>query len=108
MRNDVQMVLIINTKLQVTITLMCLKAGSRMPVVKGVPLVEPSDSLFWFNRPDLLLPLLHFILFQVCVHVYTWYDDDENELFNLSNDHVDTCFFARRIRFNWRSSVGHG
>jgi hypothetical protein len=27
-------------------------------------LVRPRDDLFWFNRPQLLLYLIHFILFQ--------------------------------------------
>jgi mlo protein len=31
-------------------------------------LVRPRDDLFWFNRPQLLLYLIHFILFQVSKH----------------------------------------
>ncbi|RRT69982.1 hypothetical protein B296_00005344 [Ensete ventricosum] len=37
----------------------------RGDVVKGVPVVQPADDLFWFNRPRLLLFLIHFVLFQV-------------------------------------------
>ncbi|TXG73876.1 hypothetical protein EZV62_002455 [Acer yangbiense] len=33
-------------------------------VLKGVPVVQLSDHLFWFNRPRLILYLINFILFQ--------------------------------------------
>ncbi|KAL7596452.1 hypothetical protein Lser_V15G28471 [Lactuca serriola] len=57
-------VLLVGTKLQVIITKMGLRIQERGAVVKGTPLVEPTDNLFWFNRPDLLLYLIHFVLFQ--------------------------------------------
>lgn len=60
-----QIVLLVGTKLQVIITKMGLRIQERGAVVKGTPLVEPTDNLFWFNRPDLLLYLIHFVLFQV-------------------------------------------
>ncbi|KAJ7516464.1 hypothetical protein O6H91_22G059100 [Diphasiastrum complanatum] len=28
--------------------------------------VRPRDGLFWFNKPELLLSLIHFIFFQIC------------------------------------------
>ncbi|KAI3522994.1 hypothetical protein L1887_01046 [Cichorium endivia] len=57
-------VLLVGTKLQVVITKMGLRIQERGQVVKGTPLVEPTDNLFWFNRPHLLLYLIHFVLFQ--------------------------------------------
>ncbi|CAA6655637.1 unnamed protein product [Spirodela intermedia] len=36
----------------------------RGDVVKGTPVVQPTDDHFWFNRPKLLLYLIHFVLFQ--------------------------------------------
>ncbi|XP_054813846.1 MLO-like protein 6 [Prosopis cineraria] len=57
-------ILLVGTKLQVIITEMGLKIQERGDVVKGVPLVQPGDDLFWFNRPRLLLYLIHFVLFQ--------------------------------------------
>ncbi|XP_028808056.1 MLO-like protein 6 [Neltuma alba] len=57
-------ILLVGTKLQVIITKMGLKIEERGDVVKGVPLVQPGDDLFWFNRPRLLLYLIHFVLFQ--------------------------------------------
>lgn len=59
------MILLVGTKLQVIITKMGLKLKERGEVVKGTPLVEPGDHLFWFNNPRLILYLIHFVLFQV-------------------------------------------
>ncbi|GMP50473.1 hypothetical protein CsSME_00017079 [Camellia sinensis var. sinensis] len=58
-------ILLVGTKLQVIITKMGLRIAERGGVVKGTPVVEPGDELFWFNRPRLLLYLIHFVLFQV-------------------------------------------
>ncbi|KAF2295854.1 hypothetical protein GH714_034586 [Hevea brasiliensis] len=37
---------------------------SRGDVVKGAPVVQPGDDLFWFGRPRLILFLIHLVLFQ--------------------------------------------
>lgn len=60
-----QIILLIGTKLQVVITKMALQIMERGDVVKGAPVVQPTDEHFWFNRPKLLLYLIHFVLFQV-------------------------------------------
>ncbi|KAK9124307.1 hypothetical protein Sjap_013909 [Stephania japonica] len=57
-------ILLVGTKLQVIITRMGLRIQDKGDVVKGVPIVQPADNLFWFNRPHLLLFLIHFVLFQ--------------------------------------------
>ncbi|KAI4334426.1 hypothetical protein L6164_019122 [Bauhinia variegata] len=57
-------VLLIGTKLQVIITKMGLRINQRGEVVKGAPVVQPRDDLFWFNRPRLILYLINFVLFQ--------------------------------------------
>jgi mlo protein len=56
---------LVGTKLQVIITNMGLRIQERGEVVKGVPVVQPGDDLFWFNRPRLILYLINFVLFQV-------------------------------------------
>ncbi|KDP44089.1 hypothetical protein JCGZ_05556 [Jatropha curcas] len=43
---------------------MALGIQERGEVVKGVPVVQPGDDLFWFNRPRLILYLINFVLFQ--------------------------------------------
>lgn len=60
-----QVILLVGTKLQVIITKMGLRIHERGEVVKGVPVVQPGDHLFWFNRPRLILYLINFVLFQV-------------------------------------------
>ncbi|EEF39797.1 Protein MLO, putative [Ricinus communis] len=59
------MLLLVGTKLQGIITLMCLDSHDKSHVVRGTLLVRPSDHFFWFGWPKLLLHLIHFILFQV-------------------------------------------
>ncbi|XP_076908847.1 MLO-like protein 2 [Bidens hawaiensis] len=71
-------VLLIGTKLQVIITKMGLSIQERGEVVQGVPVVQPGDDLFWFNRPRLILYLINFVLFtnayQVAFFAWTWYE----------------------------------
>ncbi|XP_047171556.1 MLO-like protein 6 [Vigna umbellata] len=57
-------ILLVGTKLQVIITEMGLRIQQRGEILKGVPLVQPGDYLFWFNRPALILYLINFVLFQ--------------------------------------------
>lgn len=44
---------------------MALEIIERHAVVQGIPLVQGSDKYFWFGRPQLVLHLIHFALFQV-------------------------------------------
>ncbi|KAK1411975.1 hypothetical protein QVD17_32872 [Tagetes erecta] len=71
-------VLLIGTKLQVIITKMGLSIQGTGEVIQGVPVVQPGDNLFWFNRPRLILYLINFVLFQnafqVAFFAWTWYE----------------------------------
>ncbi|KAK9290655.1 hypothetical protein L1049_008828 [Liquidambar formosana] len=71
-------ILLVGTKLQVIITKMGLKIQERGEVVKGNPVVQPGDELFWFNRPRLILYLINFVLFQnafqLAFFAWTWYE----------------------------------
>lgn len=67
-----QIILLVGTKLQVIITKMAVKIQERGDVVKGTPVVQPGDDLFWFCRPRFLLFLIHFILFQVIIRLSTF------------------------------------
>ncbi|XP_024982402.1 MLO-like protein 6 [Cynara cardunculus var. scolymus] len=71
-------ILLIGTKLQVIITKMGLSIQQRGEVVQGVPVVQPGDDLFWFNRPRLILYLINFVLFQnafqLAFFAWTWYE----------------------------------
>ncbi|XWS73734.1 hypothetical protein CRYUN_Cryun02cG0154000 [Craigia yunnanensis] len=71
-------ILLVGTKLQVIITKMGLRIQERGEVVKGVPVVQPGDDLFWFNRPQLILFLIKFVLFQnafqLAFFAWTWFE----------------------------------
>lgn len=71
-------ILLVGAKLQVIITKMGLRAQERGFVVRGGPLVQPGDELFWFNRPRLILFLINFVLFlnafQVAFFAWSWYE----------------------------------
>ncbi|KAH6757738.1 hypothetical protein C2S51_038666 [Perilla frutescens var. frutescens] len=71
-------ILLVGTKLQVIITKMGLRIQERGEVVKGVPVVQPGDDLFWFNRPHLILYLINFVLFQnafqLAFFAWSWYE----------------------------------
>ncbi|XP_075506342.1 MLO-like protein 6 [Primulina tabacum] len=71
-------ILLVGTKLQVIITKMGLRIQERGEVVKGVPVVQPGDDLFWFKRPRLILFLINFVLFQnafqLAFFVWTTYE----------------------------------
>ncbi|KAG2320049.1 hypothetical protein Bca52824_013262 [Brassica carinata] len=56
-------VLIVGTKLQVIITKLGLRIQEKGDVVRGAPLVQPGDDLFWFDKPSFMLLLIHLVLF---------------------------------------------
>lgn len=43
---------------------MAKEIQDKATVIKGAPVVEPSDRFFWFNRPGWVLFLIHLTLFQ--------------------------------------------
>ncbi|GLT79340.1 hypothetical protein SLA2020_508320 [Shorea laevis] len=56
-------VLVLGTKLQVIVTRMAIQINNQNNVIRGTPLVQPNDKLFWFGKPRFVLTLLHFTLF---------------------------------------------
>ncbi|CAI9787737.1 unnamed protein product [Fraxinus pennsylvanica] len=59
----VTLVLFVGAKLQHIIATLALESAGLSGVFAG-PRIKPRDELFWFNKPELLLSLIHFILFQ--------------------------------------------
>ncbi|GAB2284538.1 MLO-like protein 11 [Dionaea muscipula] len=59
----ISLVLLIGTKLQNVIATLTLESAGISGFFSGTKL-KPRDDLFWFKRPELLLKLIHFILFQ--------------------------------------------
>ncbi|KAJ3675355.1 hypothetical protein LUZ60_004397 [Juncus effusus] len=58
------MLLIVGAKLEHIITELAHEVAERHTAVQGDLLVTPSDDLFWFGKPKIVLVLIHFILFQ--------------------------------------------
>ncbi|KAJ0838469.1 hypothetical protein HanPSC8_Chr14g0595191 [Helianthus annuus] len=56
--------LLVGTKLELVIMEMAQQIQDKATVVRGAPLVEPTNKFFWFNTPQLVLFLIHFTLFQ--------------------------------------------
>ncbi|KZV55521.1 MLO-like protein 8 [Dorcoceras hygrometricum] len=71
-------ILAVGTKLQAILTKMALEIMERHAVVQGIPLVQGSDKYFWFGRPQLVLQLIHFALFQNAFQItyffWIWYE----------------------------------
>jgi mlo protein len=57
----------VGTKLEIVIMEMAKQIQDKATVIKGAAVVELSNKLFWFNRPDWVLFLIHLTLFQVHV-----------------------------------------
>lgn len=70
-------ILLVGAKLQVVITKMGRRTHDMADVVKGTPMVQPGDDLFWFGRPWLILHLINFVLFQnafqLAFLMWSWY-----------------------------------
>lgn len=62
----VQLVLLVGTKLQHVIATLALESAGITGYYTETRL-KPRDELFWFKKPELLLSLIHFILFQVSI-----------------------------------------
>jgi len=56
--------LVLGSKMEHIITELALEVAHKHSAVEGDLVVAPSDDLFWFHRPKLVLLLIHIILFQ--------------------------------------------
>ncbi|XP_056862581.1 MLO-like protein 2 isoform X1 [Raphanus sativus] len=92
-------ILIVGTKLQVIITKLCLRIQEKGDVVRGAPVVQPGDDLFWFGRPRFILFLIHLVLFTVRFNilnrsVYYSQRHDITNLPSLLQNAFQLAFFA--------------
>ncbi|TYK11361.1 MLO-like protein 10 isoform X1 [Cucumis melo var. makuwa] len=85
-----RIILAVGSKLQAILTRMALEISEKHAVVQGIPLVQGSDKYFWFGRPQLILHLMHFALFQNAFQ--TTYI-----LSTLYSFGLNSCFFGGRI-----------
>lgn len=63
-----QLVLLVGTKLQHIIATLALESAG-ITGYNQVAKLKPRDELFWFKKPELLLSLIHFVLFQVTTNL---------------------------------------
>ncbi|XP_044511924.1 MLO-like protein 9 isoform X2 [Mangifera indica] len=79
-------ILAVGTKLQGIISQMAFEIKERHAVIQGIPLVQVSDSYFWFHRPQLILDLIHFVLFmnafEITYFFWIWYEFGLNSCFH--------------------------
>ncbi|CAL4896706.1 unnamed protein product [Urochloa decumbens] len=91
----VVIILSVGTKLQGIICRMAIDITERHAVIQGIPLVQVSDSYFWFAKPTFVLFLIHFTLFQngfqIIYFLWILYEYGMDSCFNDSKRFV----FAR-------------
>ncbi|CAN6692448.1 unnamed protein product [Malus baccata var. baccata] len=77
---------------KVIITKMGLRIQESGEVVKGLPVVQPGDHLFWLNRPRLILYLINFVLFQnafqLAFFAWSWYEFSLKSCFHEHTEDV--------------------
>ncbi|KAJ8629335.1 hypothetical protein MRB53_022658 [Persea americana] len=87
---------LVGMKLEVVIMEMAEQIQDRMSIVKGTPVIKPSNQFFWFNRPWWILFLIHFTLFQnafqMAYSLWIWYSFGLNSCF-----HEDVPIFLTRV-----------
>lgn len=59
-----QLLLAVGTKLEHIIIALAHEVAHKNSVITGNLVVTPSDQLFWFKKPRIVIYLIHFILFQ--------------------------------------------
>lgn len=59
-----QLILVMGAKLQHIIVTLAMESSGVTELITGTK-SRPRDELFWFKKPELLLSLIHFTLFQV-------------------------------------------
>ena len=84
-----QLLLLVGTKLEHIITELAQEVSERSSVVDETTPIKPSDELFWFDSPNLVLYLIHFILFQnsfeIAFFVWIWVITFNFFYFNLTS-----------------------
>ncbi|XP_020538057.1 MLO-like protein 1 isoform X2 [Jatropha curcas] len=58
------LLLAVGTKLEHVITQLAHEVAEKHVAVKGDLVIQPSDDHFWFHRPQIVIILIHIILFQ--------------------------------------------
>ncbi|XP_029124794.1 MLO-like protein 11 [Cajanus cajan] len=82
------LVLLVGTKLQHVVVTLVLENAEITDFFSGAKLT-PRDELFWFKKPELLLSLIHFILFQnafeLATFCWSWWEFGNSSCFNRNH-----------------------
>ncbi|CAN6481542.1 unnamed protein product [Victoria cruziana] len=77
----------VGTKLQAIIARMALEIQDKHAVIQGTPLVQLSNNYFWFGKPELVLSLVHFTMFQSSFQItyffWIWYEGALNKCYKV-------------------------
>ncbi|XVF63503.1 hypothetical protein PTKIN_Ptkin09bG0091700 [Pterospermum kingtungense] len=91
----------VGTKLELIIMEMAQEIQERTSVVRGAPVVEPNNKFFWFSRPQWILFLIHYTLFQNAFQMayFVWV------VFKYT---IDSCFHEKLYFVLGRVVLGLG
>lgn len=60
-----KLVMLVGTKLEHVVSKLALEVKEQQTGTSNGAQVKPRDGLFWFGKPEILLRLIQFIIFQV-------------------------------------------
>lgn len=60
-----KLVMLVGTKLEHVVSKLALEVKEQQTGTTAGAQVKPRDGLFWFGKPEILLRLIQFIIFQV-------------------------------------------
>lgn len=91
-------VFVIGTKLQHVIATLALESGGKRGAAwhagGGMGVLKPRDQLFWFNRPRLLLFVIHLVLFETAFEFATF-------IWHVWQFGYNTCLLESNKLFTW-------
>ncbi|KAB2091666.1 hypothetical protein ES319_A03G207700v1 [Gossypium barbadense] len=92
------LVMLVGTKLQHVVSSLALEIKEQTGPPTGAQ-VKPRDDLFWFRKPDILLRLIQFIIFQNAFEMATF-------LWSLWGFEQRSCFMKNHLMIVFRLTSG--
>ncbi|THU69870.1 hypothetical protein C4D60_Mb08t18990 [Musa balbisiana] len=103
------LLLAIGTKLEHIITQLAHEVAEKHSAIEGDLVVTPSDDLFWFHRPQIVIFLIHFILFQNAFEIaYFFWILNLRPNGNDLSDKIEPKLFGLALIFVWFSEYTIG
>ncbi|KAB1669515.1 hypothetical protein ES319_1Z036700v1 [Gossypium barbadense] len=93
-----KLVMLVGTKLQHVVSSLALEIKEQTGPPTGAQ-VKPRDDLFWFRKPDILLRLIQFIIFQNAFEMATF-------LWSLWGFEQRSCFMKNHLMIVFRLTSG--